>query len=226
MNEIKQGTTDTVLREGNELLKALISRVVDLGTDVKESGELIRQLPDRKESLERGEKQLDKLEEAVQHLHACINEMTKSFDQQLTWMGVRHFEVELLRQELERHAKLFEKPLEKTVHYRHFLGKPLYALGGMFVLLMVVLFFWIRAGWTADQYRGNDSKWRHLKLIRDSTLLNTTDRIERDWLADPAAFEKLVREEEERRDKEVQKWEEVQARHEEIDELHKGEKIK
>jgi hypothetical protein len=226
MNEFKQDSTETVVREGNEMLKALISKVVDMGTELRGTGELVRQLPDQKDSLDRWNKQLDKLDEGIGKLNGCVKEMTKSFDQQVTGMDMRLAEVGILRQELARHAQLFDKPLEKTVHYRHFIGKPLLALGGMFMALVVVLFFWIKAGWRADQYRANDSKWRHLKLIRDSTLLNTAEHIERDWLTDPAGFEKLVDEEEERRNEEVEKWSEEQVRHQEVDELHKGEKIK
>jgi hypothetical protein len=226
MNEFKQDGAEAVVREGNEMLKALISKIVDMGTELRGTGELIRQLPDQKDSLDRWNKQLDKLDEGIGKLNGCVKEMTKSFDQQVTGMDVRLVMIEELQGDLKQHARLFDKPLEKTVHYRHFIGKPLLALGGMFMALVVVLFFWIKAGWKADQYRANDSKWRHLKLIRDSMLLNTAEHIERDWLADPAGFEKLVDEEEERRNEEVEKWSEEQARHQEVDELHKGEKIK
>jgi hypothetical protein len=226
MNEFKQDTTEDVVREGNEMLKALIAKVVDMGTELRGTGELIRQLPDQKDSFDRWNKQLDKLDEGIDMLNGCVKEMAKSFDQQVSGMDMRLVEVGSLRLELARHAQLFEKPLEKTVHYRHFIGKPLLALGGMFMALVVVVFFWIKAGWRADQYRGNDSKWRHLKLTHDSMVLNRAERIERDWLADPAGFEKLVDEEEERRNEEVEKWAEEQARHQEVDELHKGEKIK
>jgi hypothetical protein len=226
MNEIKEGTTEALLREGNTMLKALISKVVDLGTAVKDNSELIRQMPDRKETLERGEKQLDELTECVQLLFTGTSQMSKSCDQHLNAMDVRLSEVKMLREELKQHTQLFEKPLEKTIHHRHFLAKPLYTLVVMLLVLMVGAFFWIKTGATSDQYRANDSKWRHLKLIRDSTLLNTTEHIDRDWLADPAAFEQLVNEEEERRNEEMEKWAQEQTRHQEVDELHKAEKIK
>jgi hypothetical protein len=131
-----------------------------------------------------------------------------------------------LQQALDRHAGLFEKPLEKTVHYRHFLGKPLWVLLMMAAVLWLMAFGWMRTATNADQYRTNDSKWRYIALTRDTLVLHRVERIDRDYLADPDAFKKLVDEEEERRSEEVKKVSEEEANHQDADSLYRGERIK
>lgn len=214
------------MSEGNAMLKALINKVVDLGAEVRGAVEVIRQLPDHKESIQAWGKQLKKLEEHIGKLDQCSVDMTKSFDQRVAGMHVQLDGVESLRLALERHAELFEKPLEKTVHYRHFLGKPLYVLGGTWLLLCVLVYFWMRTGVRADQFSANDSKWRYLKLTHDSAVLHAAQKIERDYLSAPEDFKKLVSDEEERRNEEVENQMEEQSRHQEVDRLHKEEKIK
>jgi hypothetical protein len=226
MTDIKQEMTETVMSEGNAMLKALINKVVDLAAEVRGAGELIRKLPDHKESIHGWDKQLEKLQERTGELDQCIKDMTKSFDQRVAEMRVQLGGVDSLRVALERHAELFEKPLEKTVHYRHFLGQPLYVLGGTWLLVCLLVYFWMRTGVRAGQFTANDSKWRYLKLTHDSAVLHAAQKIERDYLAAPEDFKKLVSDEEERRTEEFENLIEEQSRHQEVDRLHKEEKIK
>lgn len=234
MNDIKQAAAaEIAVREGNEMIKALISKVIDLGTAVKDTSELIRQLPNQQDALERWNQQSDKLAENIGKLETCMQQMTRAFDKQLQGFaeqikGVDRQLVgmEALQQALDVHARLFEKPLVKTVHYRHFLGKPLWVLLGVAVVVCLMGFGWMRTATNVDQYRTNDSKWRYIALTRDTLVLHKVEGINRDYLADPEAFKKLVGEEEERRAEEVAKTSEEEANRQDADSLYRGERIK
>jgi len=234
MNDIKQAAAaEIAVREGNEMVKALIAKVMDLGTAVKDTGELIRQLPNQQEALERWNEQSDKLAGNIGKLETGVEEMTVAFYKQLQGFagqmkGIDRQLVgmEALQQALDRHAQLFEKPLEKTVHYRHFLGKPLWVLLGAAVVVWLMGFGWMRTATNADQYKTNDSKWRYIALTRDTLVLHKVEGIDRDYLADPEAFKKLVGEEEERRAEEVRKTGEEEANRQDADSLYRGERIK
>jgi hypothetical protein len=234
MNDIKQAAAaEIAIREGNVMITALIAKVMDMGTAVKDTGELIRQLPNQQDALERWNQQSDKLGENIGKLETCIREMTEAFDKRLQGFagqmkGVDRQLVgmEALQEALDRHAGLFEKPLVKTVHYRHFLGKPLWVLLAVAVGLWLMGFGWMRTATNAAQYKTNDSKWRYIAMTRDTLVLHKVEHIDRDYLADPDAFKKLVGEEEERRSEEVEKISEEEANHQDADSLYREERIK
>jgi len=215
------------------MITALIARVVELGTAVKDTGELIRQLPNQQDALERWNQQSDKLAENIGKLETCVREMTGAFDKRLQefagqMKGVDRQLVgmEALQTALDRHAGLFEKPLVKTVHYRHFLGKPLWVLLAVAVVVWLMGFGWMRTATNADQYKTNDSKWRYIAMTRDTLVLHKVESINRDYLAGAEAFRKLVAEEEERRAEEVEKMSAEEANHQDADSLYRGERIK
>jgi hypothetical protein len=234
MNDIKQAAAaEIAVREGNEMVKALIGKVMDLGTAVKDTSELIRQLPNQQEALERWNQQSDKLAGNIGQLETCMHQITAAFDKQLQGFagqmkGVDRQLVgmEALQEALDRHAGLFEKPLVKTVHYRHFLGKPLWVLLATAVVLGLMGYGWMKTSTRSGQWSANDSKWRYIALSRDTLVLHKVERIDRDDLADPEAFKKLVGEEEERRAEEVDKIGEEEANRQDADSLYRGEKIK
>ena len=234
MNDIKQAAAaEIAVREGNEMVKALIAKVMDLGTAVKDTSELVRQLPNQQEALERWNQQSDKLAGNIGKLETCMQQMTAAFDKQLQGFagqikGVDRQLVglEALQQALDRHAGLFEKPLEKTVHYRHFLGKPLWVLLAATVVIWLMAFGWMRTATRSGQWSANDSKWRYMALSRDTLVMHKVEHINRDYLTDPEAFKKLVSEEEERRAEEVDKIGEEEANRQDADSLYRGERIK
>jgi hypothetical protein len=200
--------------QGNEMIKALISKVIELGTAVKDTGELIRQLPNPQEPLERFNEQLGTLAANILKMEASM----KGMDRQLVGMGA-------LQEALDRHAQLFEKPLEKTVHYRHFLGKPVVVFLAMGLCIVVLTTLWVM-GWNgAAQYRENDLKWRYAKLLMNVPIQVMVDSAERRYEADPGQFKKDVIAEEERQ----RELTEYMIRQEELDSagarLKRGKKI-
>ena len=234
MNDIKQAAAaEIAVREGNEMIKALIAKVMDMGTAVKDTSELIRQLPNQQEALERWNEQSDKLAGNIGKLETGLEKMTvdfykqlQGFADQMKGMDRQLVGMEALQQALDRHARRFEKPLEKTVHYRHFLGKPLWVLLAAAAVVLLMGFCWMKTATKADQYRTNDSKWRYIALTRDTLVLHKVERIDRDYLSAPDAFKKLVGEEEERRAEEQDKMGAEEANRQDADSLYRGEKIK
>jgi ABC-type transporter Mla subunit MlaD len=65
------------------MIKALIAKVIDLGTAVKDTSELIRQLPNQQDALERWNEQSDKLAGNIGKLEKYMQQMTGAFDKQL-----------------------------------------------------------------------------------------------------------------------------------------------
>jgi hypothetical protein len=233
MDTIQSGTIEQTSRENSESIKAVVNKVIDMGKSIRETDERLRQteeqvkqLPDLQKNKEAWDQLVKKFDDNVEKQDANLEALKVLIAGQVTEMNKRMSGVEALRLALVNHAQLFEKPLEKSVHYRHFLGKPLLVLLGMGMVLGAVVFFWIRTGVRADQFTGNDSKWRHLKLTHDTAVLKAAERVERDYLADPDAFKKLVDDEEERRAEEIENMMEAEQRRNRADELHKGEKIK
>jgi hypothetical protein len=207
MSDIKQAAAaEIAVREGNEMIKALIAKVIDLGKAVKDASELIRQLPNQQEAMERWNQQSNQLAEDIGKLEVCMKDMTAAFDKQLeklAWKisGVERNlgSIDMLQQALERHAGLFEKPLEKTVHYRHFLGKSAFVFLAMSLIIVLLMVLWIKAWNSSDQYAENDQKWRFVKLKTDVAIQVIVDSTERRYEADPGQFKKDVEDEEERR---------------------------
>lgn len=169
------------------MIKVLISKVIELGTAVDKTGELIRQLPNQQEPLERWEQQLKTLAANIVKMEAGM----KGLDRQLVGM-------EALQEALYRHAQLFEKPLEKTVHYRHFLGKPAVVFLAMGLCIMVLGMLWVMGWNSAASYKENDLKWRYAKLLMNVPIQVMVDSAERRYEANPGQFKKDVIAEEER----------------------------
>jgi hypothetical protein len=87
-------------------------------------------------------------------------------------------------------------------------------------------FGWMRTATRSGQWSANDSKWRYIALTRDTLVLHKVEGIDRNYLAGPEAFKKLVDEEEERRAEEADKIGEEEANRQDADSLYRGERIK
>jgi hypothetical protein len=106
----------------NEILQALIGKVIDLGATMHDNTQQLKKLADQQDTLNAVnastgslDRQLDELiknsravGEEVKKIGAALNLPTDKLD--------------ALQQQLGEHARLFEKPLHKTVHYKHIVG--------------------------------------------------------------------------------------------------------
>lgn len=223
----------------NEVSKSLISKLVDIGNDLGElrkkgrtSASLPPEMEKRLESMEERLMGLGELVTKVLELERTARRaMENTTNQLLTGQEglikdidqLRPF-MEALRAELDAHRQLFERPLHKEVHYRHFVGKPLWWLAGGVVVVCVVARLWYTSTLQADRCEGNDLRWRFVSLSHDSTVQHTMEKADAQYKADPAAFRKGVEQEETRRQDLAEKWMQMQETQQSIEELNKEEK--
>jgi hypothetical protein len=226
MNEIGKQGEGAFSQMGEEVLKALVGKVVDLGTAIRQNSEDIRKLSEQGTMLPEVDKRVGELGKHVEDLGKKVGEVAAGLMNINDRTAIPIGTIEELRAGLERHARLFERPLQKSVHYKHFLGKPFLVLAGMAVVVLSLAFFWNRAWERAELYTENDMKWRYMKLTHDSLVLNALGEADRVYLIEPAQFGKDVVAEEDRRALLYEKWLQMQEKYGEIKDLEGKEKKK
>ncbi|HLZ86217.1 MAG TPA: hypothetical protein VKQ52_03205, partial [Puia sp.] len=223
MNEYNQRDTTSVSGQ-DELLRVLIDKVVDNGTAIRETRAEIRRLPEPGAAMEGLDQRIGALEEKVGVIGTGMGERIGGLERQMEvvakgvaglgaqvgeptgWLlsGMRN-----LQSSLEVYVDFFTKPMQKEVHHRHFLGRPM-LLG--FVVLFVIGLQWyglIRSWNREDMYEKNDLLWRGAKLSGDSVVTRALDKVKRDYESDPGQFGKDVVTEEERRAELFERWRQV-----------------
>lgn len=206
---------------GDELLRALIDKVVDNGTAIREVIEQMRKLPSPTaaaagldERIAALEKQLGMIGEGVGTLTTQIGDPGSRM---VAYMGI-------LQDRLEQYVNFFEKPMRKEVHHRHFLGWPVLVLFGMLVI-MGVEWFVLTGSWNKEeQYERNDILWRAAMLSDDSLVTRVLNKDQREYQSGPEQFRKDVVGEEERRAELYERWLEEQKNMGKIHALEKAKK--
>lgn len=214
MNEIiKQGEAETHSL-GNELTNALVQKTIDNGKATEENtkllleiGELIRELPHPDTGIWEIEERLNNLWGFADTVKKETNGLKEAVQKLVAREVIPPDVIEALREEMRRHAQLFEKPMEKRIHYTHFLGKPLLVLGVMFLLILGMLFFWNITWQKAERNEEGDLKWRFMKLDTNAIVRHVFASAEYAYKTDRDQFKKDVEEEEDRRKKLFADWE-------------------
>jgi hypothetical protein len=107
--------------------------------------------------------------------------------------------IEALQQALIHFGRQFEKPLDKTVHYHHYVGKAVWVLAVMTLItvgaMTMAVWQWNRAG----EYAGDAVKWRYVALSVDPTVDSVVQRAQFWGRNDPAQLARDVEREEQRR---------------------------
>jgi hypothetical protein len=223
----------------DELIKALIGKVAENGSAIRENTEHVKKLMEPVSRLPLYDKQLSMLRESIDHLGgsttkemqaglgrqeaatenlgAAITKLTETVTLPVDAIGD-------LREDLHRHEQLFEKPLQKTVHYKHFLGRSLLVFATLLLLVTVLTVCLIRAWGRAGRYAENDIKWRYVRLSNDNLLLNALDSADESYKADPEQFGRTVSDEEDRRQKLFEKWRQQWETQQQIRELEEKKK--
>src|ERR1700733_6483207 len=149
MDEVTKQADERSLSMGNELTKALIAKTMDNEKATEkntkllgEIGELIRKLPDPETEIRDLGKRLGNLWDFADTVKKETAGLKEAVQKLVARETIQPAAIEGLREALKQHVQLFEKPLEKSIHHTHFLGRPLKILGGMFLLIVTMLFFW------------------------------------------------------------------------------------
>jgi hypothetical protein len=208
MSEKMKTIEDENFSINDEILKALTGKVAETGSAVNENTVQLKKVIEVVSILPAIEKRLGSMEDRIWKMEQRVEEMSKSSKEAIGNMGKRidalassislpAEEIGAYRQDLLNHARLFEKPLHKEVHYRHFLGWPIVVL--ILAVLGATFMFglWQDASNRVSEKEQNDIKYRYLKLSGDSVIQKRVDSADQGWLADPEQFKKAVEADEE-----------------------------
>lgn len=202
-------------------MRALIDKAVENGTAIREINEQIRKLPSPTaavagldERIAALEKQLGTVGEGVGALSAQIGDPASRM---VAYMGN-------LQDRLEQYVHFFEKPMQKEVHHRHFLGWPVLVLIGMLVIVGLEWFGLSRSWNREEQFEKNDILWRAAMLSDDSLVTRVLYKDQREYQAEPEQFRKDVVAEEDRRAELYERWLDEQKNMGKIHALEKAKK--
>lgn len=243
MNEVKVQGSEKSLKEeatpqeGDELTKAMIAQIDKNEKAIRKNEVTIAEikaevgkLPDQAvmqqilRDLEKMEKDQGDVDKAFKEIAYTFLLNYKQDSKQAVAADKLTNALNEHSKEMHEHKQLFERPLEKSVHYTHFLGKPLWALGGMMVIICTMAYFWNRTSVKADQHERNDVQWRYMMLTPDSIVLHALCRAKEIYRSDPEEIRKYVTGEEDRRAELFAKWLRQDQTNKEIEELKKKEK--
>jgi hypothetical protein len=209
-----------------ELLKALIGKVVDLGAMVKENVDQVRKIAEPLEAV----KSLNELMAAQEkRVGELIRKEQQAVDEIKLLAGKVDLPVEkidALQQRLDDHGRLFEKPLDKTVRYHHYVGRVVRVLVAMVIITAgavgMMIYQWKRAG----EYAGDSVKWRYVSLSVDSMVEQVVRRAVDQSLNDRGQFARDVGQEEQRRADLTRNMIREQTARERIEELQKQKSLR
>jgi hypothetical protein len=214
-----------------QLLKALSDKVLSMEKAVKENTvqlhlmeecvKTVGSIPERIEAVEQRLKasgeETSRTGERAEVLELSVR---KSMDSSKRLDGA----ILSLEDRLGQHAALFEKPLQKTVHYRHFIGKPVFVIVVLCLLCAGLVSLCVQYYEKADRYGASDIQWRSALQIQDSVTLNELQLLKQNYAANPDSIRRLVIEEEERRAALAERVIEMNHKMQEVDELKKQRK--
>ena len=189
-----------------ELAKAMVDKLMDIGNEVNEIQDSVRRLVVL-------QKPMEKLQDGVQKMNTIAADGQELMKGMVQWHNqmqghVAQFERQVQQHELKQgmnelnaaikdHIDFFGQSVKKEIHYKHFVGKPL-----VVIVMLVVIAGMLTAGWMdalkwATRSAGTDIKWRYIQTRYEWRQF--ADSVERWYQADPTGLEKEVKEEERRR---------------------------
>lgn len=226
MGEYVKQTNGTSAPFDDEIVKALIGKVIDLGSALQENTAQVKKMADQQHVMgtvnERTALQEKQIEELIKK-HGEVQDEIKKIGERL---DVPVDRIDTLQQQLERHAKLFEKPLDKTVHYRHYVGWPILVILGMLIITTSSVAVAVRQWQRVDDYQAGDYKWRYVQFSHDSTVRHVIENAEMWYRNDPHQFVNDVQEEEERRHRLEMNFQKAREADENIKNLNKQERMR
>lgn len=215
----------------DQLLRTLSDKVLNTETAVREntaqvevmahSVELVRGIPDKVKAVEQ---RVAATGEAVGKLQERMESMEASVRQSMD--GSRRLEgaIEALRMGLNQHAGLFEKPLHKSVHYRHSMDEPVWIIIVLFTVCVGLVALCFNYHDKADNYEASDIQWRGAQLITDSVTLHEMQALKNSYESNPDSVRSSIIGEEDRRKALAERIIERDQKNQEIDQLTKQRK--
>jgi hypothetical protein len=183
----------------DEILKGLTAKVTEMGSVVKETTAQTKRMSEQMSDLPLYGQQMEVMGDSLRKLEEGFEKMKQTVGQLSGDIGALPDKVVApmsaiagLRSALSNHSQLFEKPLRKDVHYRHFVGWPVTVIFIMGIVMMVLVVGWWNAGDRASDNKQGELKYRFVKLQGNTAVQQAVNAAEEAWQTDPDQFKKLV----------------------------------
>jgi len=213
---------------GDELLKVLVDKVVNIGAEIGELREQVGRLSGPEVVVAGLEHRIGALEEGLEAVGKGLATLGEGLTEVADKIGRPDRELTDTLRSLERsldgYVDFFKGPVKKEVHHRHFLGRPVLTLAGLIVVVAGLVFWLVGALNKADVYESNDILWRGVNLSVDSVVTRALNKEVKEYNADGAQYRKDVIAEEERRKELYQRRLEVEEKMGEIKDLEGAKK--
>jgi hypothetical protein len=240
---------ESAVRENTGQIKMVESQVAVVREIPKKTAAVEQQLAADTERLEQCVGALNKLRERVDTFErSAVGKMTERIDgleraMRLVAEKPAEWEAAMkgLKEELWRHAELFEKPQVKTVHHKHYLNWYGWVVYAMLLACAGLGWLWKDARRDASLKASNDILWRGAWQIPDSLLHeklarlkiradDSSEEFRRQVLEDEAQDEELtqkLKEENIKREEAYEKSREAAEKQDEADEAkHAADELK
>jgi uncharacterized coiled-coil DUF342 family protein len=192
------------------LLQTLVEKVTEIDKRSKDTQEMIGQLPDYSEKIDQVNNQIENLKIEVWAIPAQIS--------------IPEANIVELKQQLQQNTEQLKRPLQQVIRHVHHLRWPVitcFVLGGVNLTLIVFL----SLAWDKiHEHQASDIKYRNLRLWGTEPLQRILDGRDSAYLADPEGMEKLVTQEEQRRQEEREAQRRLEENEKKIQELEERKK--
>jgi uncharacterized protein HemX len=130
-------------------------------------------------------------------------------------------EVKALTDELQKHRQILAIPLKQEVRHEQHVSKPV-VLCALLIVVIVGLLFVENYTWQeADKHKGNDIKYRYLKVSQSPEGQKYLHQVDSQYHSNPDEFRKAVRRQEATKQEQFEDFQQVQEKQEEIKNLQK-----
>jgi hypothetical protein len=193
--------------------------MVTYGAELQLTQELVRKIPNPTAAVAALEQRVENLEAQQTKTIATIEKSARQLETISHRLLLPAASIDQLGQQLRQHTQLFEKPLKKSVHYTHFIGRSILVCTILSLVILGLTFLSVHLWMRSNKYAENDIKWRHAKLSANSEVLRSLFETDNAYRTDPEGLKAAVIAEEERRKQLVDKALQLQQTQDEMHEL-------
>lgn len=191
---------ESAVRESTAQLKMMESQLVQVREIPKKTEAVEKQVAAAADRVEQCVKAFNRLWERVDTFEkSVISKLTERMDAMELGMKVVAAKpaewgaaMDGLQLQLQKHAELFERPQVKKVHHRHYLNWYIWIVLGLLVACAGMTWLWQDAAKDATVKAGNDLLWRGAWQIPDSTIHDELSGLKDRYDTSSEQFERQV----------------------------------
>ena len=209
------------LTPSQELLNKLNERVESVQTAV---GEIEKVGQKHTGQLEGLEEQVKLLPAGIEQLKTAAASLEGELNRFVAKESVLPVVIQDLKIRMESHERALKHPAVQQVKHHHYVGWSNAIAVGLFLVCIVLFIFLIQSWSHIDLEKERDIKYRYLEVLNNTPLEMLLHRVDSTYIADPGAFEKATKDEEERQRREWEAARQVEDDKEKLRELQEKEK--